>query len=161
MAHPPVALSHVGATVPDLPAAIAWYRRILGFYLLAGPIEVIEDDSPLGRAAAGIYGEGFCGFQFAHLCGADGIGVELFHFKNPPTSARENNFEFWKTGINHFAITAADVDEMASRIAEGGGRIRSAVVTIDPEKGYAIVYCEDPWGTVIEVCSHPYAQMWG
>ena len=33
-------------------------------------------------------------------------------------------------------------------------------VVIDPGKGYAIVYCEDPWGTVIEVCSHPYAQLW-
>ncbi len=31
---------------------------------------------------------------------------------------------------------------------------------LDAEKGYAIVYCQDPWGTVVEVCSHPYTQMW-
>lgn len=156
----PTVLSHVGVTVPDLPGAIDWYRRVLGLYLLKGPIEVIEDDTPIGQASARIYGTGFRGFQFAHLCGADGTGVELFHFENPPTTPRENNFEFWRTGINHFAVTAPDVVGTADRIAGHGGRVRSPVVVVDAEKEYAIAYCEDPWGTVIEVCSHPYAQMW-
>ena len=156
----PGVFSHVGCTVPDLSGAIAWYREVMGLYLLKGPIEVVEDDTPLGRAAADIYGTGFRSFRFAHLCGPDGIGVELFHFENPPTTPRENNFEFWRTGINHFAVTARDVDAMAERIAAHGGRVRSSTVVIDPDKGYSIVYCEDPWGTVIEVCSHPYAQLW-
>jgi len=42
--------SHVGVTVPDVRAAIEWYQRVCGYYLLAGPLEVLEDDSPLGRA---------------------------------------------------------------------------------------------------------------
>lgn len=157
----PAAFSHVGVTVPDLPAAIDWYRDTLGMYPLAGPIEVVEDDSKLGHAAAAIYGEGFSSFQFAHLAGPDGIGLELFHFENPPTTPRSDNFEFWMTGINHFAVTARDVAALARTIELGGGRVRCAPVVIDEEKGYTVQYCEDPWGTVIEICSHPYAQMWG
>jgi len=160
MAAFPGAFSHVGLTVPDLPAAIEWYQRVLNFYLLTGPIEIVEDDSPLGLATASIYGVGFRKFQFAHLCTPDGTGIELFHFENPPTTPRANNFEFWRTGINHFAVTARDVDGVTEQIAGNGGRARSATVVIDPDRGYSIAYCEDPWGTVIEVCSHPYAQMW-
>lgn len=157
----PGAFSHVGATVPDLPAAIDWYQETLGMYLLAGPIEVPEDDSPLGIAATTIYGAGFSKFWFAHLAFPDGVGLELFYFENPEVRPRDNNFEFWMTGINHFSITARDAHGLATRIAEHGGRMRAEPIVINEEKGYKIVYCEDPWGTVIEICSHPYAQMWG
>ncbi len=161
MASPSHAFSHVGATVPDLEAAVAWYQDTLGAYLLAGPLEVLEDGSPLGDAAAAIYGTGFRRFRFAHLAFADAVGLELFHFDVPETSAREDNFEFWKTGINHFSVTSPQPHDLAARIAAAGGRVRAEPVTLDAEKGYVIVYCQDPWGTVIEICSHPYAQMWG
>ncbi|MFB2580614.1 VOC family protein [Herbiconiux sp. P15] len=162
MATPPpaTAFSHVGVTVPDLEKAIDWYRETLGYYLLTGPLEVLEDDSPLGIAAANIYGVGFTSFRFAHLCGADGAGLELFHFASPATVAPKNNFEFWKTGLNHFSLTAVDFDGVRDRIVAAGGRARSAPVVIDPVKGYCIQYMEDPWGTVVELCSHPYTQMW-
>jgi catechol 2,3-dioxygenase-like lactoylglutathione lyase family enzyme len=157
----PLAFSHVGATVPDLEAAIAWYQDVLGAYLLVGPLEVLEDGSPLGNAAATIYGEGFTRFRFAHLAFADAVGLELFTFDVPRTEQREDGFEFWKTGINHFSLTSPDLRGVAQRIAAAGGRVRAEPVVIDAEKGYEIVYCQDPWGTVVEVCSHPYAQMWG
>ncbi len=158
---PSSAFSHVGVTVPDLDAAVRWYQDTLGMYLLAGPLEVLEDGSPLGDAAAAIYGRGFARFRFAHLAFADAVGLELFHFDNPATSAREDNFEFWKTGINHFSVTSAQPHLLAEEIVAAGGRRRAEPVTLDEEKGYVIVYCEDPWGTVVEICSHPYAQMWG
>lgn len=161
MPAPSHAFSHVGATVPDLEAAIDWYTEALGAYLLVGPLEVLEDGSPLGNAAAAIYGAGFRRFRFAHLAFADAVGLELFTFDVPALEVREENFEFWKTGINHFSITAPDVRAVADRIAAAGGRMRAEPVVLDAEKGYAIVYCQDPWGTVVEVCSHPYAQMWG
>lgn len=161
MATPSLAFSHVGVTVPDLPAAVSWYTETLGAYLLAGPLEVLEDGSPLSEAAATIYGRGFRRFQFAHLAFADAMGLELFHFDVPETTAREDGFEFWKTGINHFSVTSRQPHELAQRIADAGGRVRAEPVTVDAEKGYVIVYCQDPWGTVIEICSHPYVQMWG
>lgn len=156
----PTAFSHVGVTVPDLAAAIRWYTETFGMYLIAGPIEVLEDNTPLGVAAAAIYGTGFTSFSFAHLTWPDGLGLELFHFASPRTSAREDNFEFWKTGIYHLALTAPNFHETISRIVEAGGRQRSEPVIINPERGFCVVYCEDPWGTVIELCSHPYVQIW-
>ncbi|MDQ0678888.1 catechol 2,3-dioxygenase-like lactoylglutathione lyase family enzyme [Arthrobacter pascens] len=152
--------SHAGVTVPDINAAIEWYQKTFGMRLLAGPIEVLEDDTDLGRAAAAIYGVGFSKFSFAHLVWEDGGGLELFHFTSPETSKRTDNFEFWKTGIYHLAITSMDIKTTIDRIVEGGGRQRSEITVINPDHGYAVVYCEDPWGTVIELCSHSYAQMW-
>lgn len=152
--------SHVGVTVPDIRAAIEWYQRVCGYYLLAGPLEVFEDDSPLGQAATGIYGRGFSRFQFAHMASADGTGFEIFQFDAPAYDRREESFEFWRSGINHFALTHRDVAGFAERIVAAGGKQRSDIVTIDPDRGFQIVYCEDPWGNVFELCSHPYAYMW-
>ena len=39
------ALDHVGISVPDIDAAVAWYRDILGCYVLMEPIEGYADDS--------------------------------------------------------------------------------------------------------------------
>lgn len=158
---PAAAFSHVGITVPDIVAAIAWYVDTLGYYLLVGPLEVLEDSSPLGKAAAGIYGTGFTRFQFAHLAGVDGVGIELFEFDSPKSTSRDDNFEFWMGGIYHFAMTAPDIPAVIATIVATGGKQRSETLMIDEAKGYQVVYCEDPWGTVIELCSHPYAQMWG
>lgn len=157
----PVAFSHVGVTVSDIVPAMNWYIDTLGYYLLVGPLEVLEDDSPLGKAATGIYGKGFTRFQFVHLSGVDGSGIELFQFDSPRSERREDNFEFWKGGIYHVALTTPDVPALVDTIVAAGGRQRSEILVINPDKGYQVVYCEDPWGTVIELCSHPYGQMWG
>ncbi|CAN5179867.1 lactoylglutathione lyase family protein [soil metagenome] len=160
MSAPTTAFSHVGVTVPDLEKAMEWYQSVLGYYLVAGPVEVREDDTEMGPAAAGIYGDGFRSFRFAHLIGPDAAGLELFSFTVPEMEIPENTFEFWKTGINHFALTAPDMDATVAAIEAGGGRRRSAPVMINPDLGYSVLYCEDPWGTIIELCSHPYPQMW-
>ncbi|WP_125100161.1 VOC family protein [Leucobacter chromiireducens] len=153
--------SHVGVTVPNLREAVAWYRDVFQYYLLAGPIEVLEDDSPLGRAATGIYGAGFTRFQFAHMASPDGAGFEIFEFAAPAYERPADSFEFWRSGVNHFAVTASDVAALAAEVVAAGGKQRSEVVTINPERGFEIVYCEDPWGNVFEACSHPYPYMWG
>ena len=38
-AGPARALDHVGISVPDIDAAVAWYRDVLGCYVLMEPIE--------------------------------------------------------------------------------------------------------------------------
>lgn len=160
MSRPALAHSHIGVTVPDLDAAVAWYTDTLGMYLIAGPITVTEDDTPFGRAGAEIFRNGYRSFSFAHLTGADGMGVELFSFENPAVVQPADSFEFWRVGIFHVGFTAPDMDETIERIRAAGGRIRTSKIVLDADAGYAICYCEDPWGTVIELCSHPYAQMY-
>lgn len=152
--------SHVGITVPKLEDAVDWYRDVFGYTLLAGPLEVLEDDSPLGIAATGIYGRGFRRFRFAHMASPDGNGFEVFQFDAPAYERPDEVFQFWRSGVNHFAVTAPNVAEFAAEVRASGGTQRSEVVTLDESRGFQIVYCEDPWGNVFEICSHPYADMW-
>lgn len=151
---------HFGLTVPAIEDAIQWYTTTLGYRLLTGPLEILEDGSPLGLSVQQIYGEGFKRFRFAHLATADDVGLELFQFDNPATTRPDENFPYWSAGFNHLGLTAPDIGATAEKIVNAGGRARTSVITVDPEKGYKIVYLEDPWGTVLELCSHPYVQMW-
>lgn len=152
--------SHVGVTVPNLSEAVKWYQEVFGYYLLAGPLEVLEDESALGQAAAHIYGEGFTRFQFAHMASPDGSGFELFQFDAPAYERPTENFDFWRSGVNHFAVTANDLEAFAAQVVAAGGRQRSAVVVTDADRDFAVVYLEDPWGNIFEACSHPYPYMW-
>ena len=36
----PRGLAHVGFTVPDIDAAVEWYRDVFGFNLVLGPLSV-------------------------------------------------------------------------------------------------------------------------
>ena len=44
-----VRLSFGRVTVTDLDKAVRWYREILGFHVIAGPAELVGDDSPFGQ----------------------------------------------------------------------------------------------------------------
>ena len=59
-----------------------------------------------------------------------------------------------------FAITDPNIEKLAKRIAENGGKQRSKVWQLIPDKPYKIVYCEDPFGNIIEIYTHNYEQVW-
>ena len=88
------------------------------------------------------------------------MGIELFQFGQPETIRREDNFEYWKTGIFHFCLTDPDIETLARRIDETGGKQRSKVWQLWPDKPYKVCYCEDPWGNIVELSSHSYEQTW-
>lgn len=52
------------------------------------------------------------------------MGFEVFEFIDPKEEQRENNFEYWKTGFFHIGITNPNIEELAKRIAEKGGKQR-------------------------------------
>ena len=89
----PRAMSHVAITVPDIDAAFAWYRDVLGCYVIANPSEADDDDSNLGSVVKDIFGEEFGGLKLAHLSTADGVGIELFQFIKPKTYVPDNTFD--------------------------------------------------------------------
>ena len=96
----------------------------------------------------------------ARLSTADGVGIELFQFVEPKTEVPADTFEYWRGGIFHFCLTAPDVDAVAQRIGAHGGKVMSKVWKLWANKEYEVVYCQDPWGTIVELCSHPYEQFW-
>jgi lactoylglutathione lyase family protein len=152
----PVTFSHVGITVTDLEKAVDFYSKCFGLYVIMGPTEIKHDQSAIGQMCDDVFGEGWGSFRIAHLSTGDGIGIELFEFPN--SVRRENNFEYWKTGIFHLCFQDPDLEGLVKRIEENGGKLRMRQVRhyYPGEKPYRMVYCEDPFGNIVEIYSHSY-----
>ena len=114
---PMTLLNHVGVTVPDIDAAFAWYRDVLGLYPHRPPEEVVDDGSHFGNLVTNLFGPRLHGMRIAHLTASDGLGVELFEFTDPATEAADETFAYWRTGIFHFCLTVEDVTATAAAIA--------------------------------------------
>ncbi len=120
------------------------------------PTEIIEDDSAIGEMCTDVFGSGWERFRIAHLSTGDRIGIELFEFKNQQNP--EDNFEYWKTGIFHFAVQDPDIEALAEKIVAAGGKKRMAAPRFyyPDEKPYRMIYMEDPFGNILELYSHSY-----
>ncbi|MGB7099466.1 MAG: VOC family protein [Xanthobacteraceae bacterium] len=151
----PLAFNHVGITVPDIDLAIDWYGSVLGFRLIFRRLMQYQPQIPEVRE---IFGPRFARAHQAHLLSANGVGIELFQFLDPPVTPPDDNFQYWQTGIFHLCITDPDLDGLVTRIVAGGGRQRTKIWTFLPGRPYRLVYCEDPFGNIIEAFSHSYAE---
>lgn len=152
-------LNHVGVSVPDIDAAIDWYKRVFGFVLIAEPAEVRPDGSHFGNLSSNICGKRYGGMKIAHMVTGDGVGFELFEFLEPRPERREDTMEYWKNGFFHIAITHPDVEEKVAEIVKNGGLKRSEIWELIPGEDVRVCYCEDPFGNVIEIISHRYEQV--
>ncbi|WP_226647307.1 lactoylglutathione lyase family protein [Mesobacillus subterraneus] len=151
----PRSFSHIGLSVPNIEEAVDFYTEVLGWYVIMEPSDVIEDDSPIGQMCTDVFGEGWGQFKIAHLATSDKVGIELFEF--PSNEAPENNFEYWKTGIFHFCVQDPDIEGLVEKIIAHGGKQRMPIREYYPnEKPYKMVYCEDPFGNLIEIYTHSY-----
>lgn len=151
----PRTFSHIGITVTDLEQAVKFYTEVMGWYVIMPPTEIKQDDSAIGIMCNDVFGEGWGSFKIAHLSTGDKIGVELFEFPN--SERREDNFEFWKTGVFHYSVQDPNIEELAAKIVANGGKQRMPVREYYPgDKPYRMVYCEDPFGNIVELYSHSY-----
>jgi len=147
--------SHIGLSVPNLEQAISFYSEVMSWYIIMEPSDVVEDDSPIGVMCTDVFGAGWGKFRIAHMATGDRVGIELFEFPN--NEQPDNNFEFWKTGIFHYAIQDPDIEGMVEKIVAHGGKQRMPIREYYPgEKPYRMVYCEDPFGNLVELYSHSY-----
>jgi len=153
-----VEINHVGITVGDLDRAVSWYRDVLGFAVLVEP-GTHTLSTPNGDRRSDVFGPRWGGMRLAHLATRSGVGVELFQFIEPATIAPEAAFEYWRQGLFHLCVTVDDLDDTVARLKDAGGVVRSDIHTVRP--GTRVVYCEDPWGTVIELSSGSYAEITG
>ena len=152
----PRAFSHVGLSVPDLDRAVEFYTKAFGWYVIMPPSDVTEEtDTAIGIMCQDVFGEGYEKFRIAHLATSDKIGIEIFEFKG--NEKPENNLDFQKHGVFHFAIQDPDIEGCLERIKELGGKQRMPIREYYPgEKPYRMVYVEDPFGIVFELYSHSY-----
>ena len=162
-----IAVNHIGVSVTDIQRAMRWYRDILRMTVLVSPTEVSSpptnpQGAEISERVKAVFGSRFHKLLICHMSSANGIGIELFQFVEPKVEHRENdtNFEYWKTGFFHIAITDPNVEEIADRIAASGGKKRTNVMEFPSGSGKKICFCEDPDGNIIEIYSHSYEQFW-
>ncbi len=161
MSGPARAVSHVGITVPDLEAAVPWYCDVFGLEPIMAPAEVVAGGGgPIDEICAEIFGAKFGAMKIAHLAAANGVAIELFQFVEPAYEAPDDNFAYWRGGPFHFAFVASDIEDLADSIVAKGGKRRSKVISVFGEGPVKACYCEDPWGTVIEIMSHSHERVY-
>lgn len=158
MSTTPRSLNHVGLTVPDIFAAIDWYVALFGFSHIMGP-RLLEAGSAATHETPSIFGPRFRRAYQAHLLTANGVGLELFQFVEPAVEMPDETMPYWRCGVFHLCVTDPDVEGMATRIVANGGRQRVPVFAFVPGRPFKLVYCEDPWGNVLEIMSHSYAEV--
>ena len=150
----PLPVTHVGLTVTDIAAATSWYQEVLCCRHIIGPLRIRHDGSHIGEVFKGIFGDRFEEGYVCHLATANGVGIELFEFVVPPSERNHENFQYWKTGVFHFCLVDPNIEKLARRIAEHGGQQRSKIWSLFEGEPFKAVYCEDPWGNLIEIYSH-------
>ena len=153
--------NHIGVGVGDIDAGITFYRDVLGCRILRGPFEVTAD-GPEGEEAVDVLGtRPFNRMRMAHLATPDDVGIELFQLIDPPHERREPELEYWKSGTFHFCLTAPDIDATLANILRHGGKQLSRSWPRHPDDpAKRMVYCLDPWGTVIELYTHSFTSMY-
>jgi len=155
---PALAINHVGVTVPDVFAAIDWYGEVFGFRCIMGP-RVLQTTEH--TEAANLFGSRFRRAWQAHLLTGNYVGVELFQFIDPPTRGprpAEEPVPWLDRGIWHLCITHPDVAAMVQRVTDHGGTLLLAPYQNVPGRPWTLAYTTDPWGTVLELMSHSYAE---
>jgi catechol 2,3-dioxygenase-like lactoylglutathione lyase family enzyme len=149
-----VVVNHVGLSVPDIQAAVTWYCGVFELRLLSGPRLLTNQSGISGQ----LLGPRFRKALVAQLVSGNGVGVELFEFVDPPAEAASAEPQF-RFGPWHVCFDDRDIEKLSARIAESGGRRRTAVLTIWPDRPFQIAYCEDPFGNLIELLSHPFGEV--
>ncbi len=151
----PINFSHIGLSVPDIQKAVDFYSQVMGWYTIMQPSEVKEDDSAIGVMSTAVFGEGWGSYKIAHMTTGDGIGIEIFEFKD--NVAPDNNFKFWETGIFHYGVQDPDIEGLVERIKALGGKQRMPIKEYYPgNKPFKMVYMEDPFGNLVEIYTHSY-----
>lgn len=152
----PKTINHIAVSVPDLDEAIKWYKEVFGFTLLKGPVVFTADDSHTGTIIRDIHGPTLKKMKMAWLGSGNHVGFELIEYVDPKSEKRTGDYEYWKSGLLHIALTDPNIEELCKKICEKGGKQRSNIWRISPDQDYKIVFCEDPFGNIIEIYSHSY-----
>ena len=152
------AITHIGLAVPDLDAAISWYEQVLGFKLLAGPysFDASAEDKP--NMTNDLLGNHVKKMRNAHLMADNQVGIELFEFQEPRMSpSKRDEYQ----GYFHICLISDDIERLADEIAQSGGKRRSDLWNTWENKPYHLIYCEDPFGNIIELYSRSTEMMYG
>jgi lactoylglutathione lyase len=125
---------HVGLSVADLPAMVAWYRDALSF-----AVEVTFE-LPGGRSRG------------AMLRRPDGTGLELLcHPDSTGTPAAGPLAAMLRRGYGHWALAVTELPQVHAQLLAAGAReVWSARPAPPPATG-SMSYLADPEGNLLEL----------
>ncbi len=121
--------SHVGMTVRDMDASALWYQRVFGWIVLRR-----FSEGEAGSPRIILYDPG-SGFAYG-LC--------------QPHDRSGDSFDYRRTGLDHFALSVADNDELERWIAH----LDALGVTHSPVRELELgrfISLEDPDGIQLEL----------
>jgi len=152
----PRSFSHIGITVPDINKAVEFYQEVMGWYIIMSPSTVVKErETAIGQMCIDVFGEDWESFEIAHMSTSDGIGIELFSFKD--MDPKKPEFSPFTTGLFHFCVQDPNIEELTNKIVKFGGKQRMPIREYYPnEKPFKMVYVEDPFGIVFEIYTHSY-----
>jgi predicted enzyme related to lactoylglutathione lyase len=150
-------VNHIGITVPDIAAAIGWYHEVFGFECIMGPRTL--EPGPAGELPPGLDAR-FGRARMAGLQTDNGVGLELFEFIDPVTDpAPDRRVDYTRRGTWHLCLTVPDVEELTRAAVASGGHVITAPRPVVAGRPWTMSYLTDPWGTVIELMSHDYTEI--
>ncbi|MCW2952186.1 MAG: hypothetical protein JWQ48_1356 [Conexibacter sp.] len=141
-------LHHVGLTVSDIGASVAFYAK-LGF--TPDEPEIVEVRGPWIQAVTG--------YEDAHLLitviALGDVALELLQYLAPTGSSRAT-VATRDAGSAHIAVRVEDIDAEVERLRGEGVEFVSEPQTIPPGNkslsGARVVYLIDPDGNTAELC---------
>ena len=134
-----------------------WYGEVLGWELVAGPLDVSTADPRLASQLREVFNVAEIDFRQAHMM-AGPVALELFEFVSArPRAGRKS--PALRAGYTHICMTQRDVSSLARRIVAAGGRQDTEVQPIFPGHRFRFCYCSDPFGNIVEIASHPHADI--
>jgi catechol 2,3-dioxygenase-like lactoylglutathione lyase family enzyme len=155
-------MAHSAICVPDVQAAVEWYRDILGLTVLSPPYRMdgaqIEHDmgelvpSPVVVSAA------IVGFA------KDDRVLELIEYPEADVEAGPTGRpSVTRVGLTHVGMVCDDIGATRTQLESRGVEFLTAGIA--EVAGLKTTWCHDPWGTVIilmekQTSSNPYWGQW-
>ena len=147
-----VGADHVGLTVPDLAAAVAFFVDVIGCdYIFDGG--EAADDPAFMTGRLDVHPDARVRYCFLRC--ATGLNLELFEYAAPDQrEARPRNSD---AGGHHIAFYVGDIDAAVAHLRNRGVRVLGDPMHIDegPAAGADWVYFLAPWGLQLELVSYP------
>jgi catechol 2,3-dioxygenase-like lactoylglutathione lyase family enzyme len=138
-----ISLAHTAVCVPDVDAAVAWYRDALGLRVLSPPYrmegEAIERDMGELVPAPVVVKAAILGFETGdHV-------IEVIEYPNARGAAAAGGAVV-DTGITHIGVVCTDVGAERDRlVAAGATALTAAVAAV---AGLRTAWVRDPFGVV-------------
>ena len=152
-------VDHIGLTVPDLDAAIAFYEKVFGAEILhrLGPISA--DDLPLMPSGLD-WMQAHLDVKGARLEKAlmklgHSIMIELFQY-DEPGDARKSPPRNCDIGAHHVAYCVEKLEPAIAYLVSQGCRPMEGLFDMDegPTANERSQYLSDPWGNYLELMEY-------